>query len=225
MRAACYYGAAARVAPAPRVHDLRVAADLAERAATDLLRQSLQAARAEGAAEARATVAADLAQWATDKRDAGACYAAAALFGAAVDVTPDGPFVGAWGAESRQCEKAARSATQTALERARAEALPEAQAARAEAMRGAHAEGRRAGMEEARGAMAEALATARAALAAYPDSDLDRQEGARAVSRAAKDLRESLESLVAAAAYFRVYPVQNLPGDATPAAKEEGAAQ
>lgn len=159
MRAACYYDAAARIAPAPLVHDLRVSADLAERAASDLASQALTAARAEGAAEARAALSEAFAARAHDLRDMGKTEEAAALFDAAEDAeAEDDAKAGQWVIEARQCRAAALAARATALERARAEALPEAQAARAEAIRAAHAEGRRAGMEEARGAAALAPA-------------------------------------------------------------------
>lgn len=221
--AAAYFEAAARIAPAAALaHDMRVAGGLEAARASSDLRQALQEARESGAAEARAAVAADLATWAYDRRDGGACHEAAALFAAAAHIAPEDMRAGSWGAESRQCEKAARSALQTALEAARAEALPEAQAARAEAMRQAHAEGRRAGMEEARAPAASAALSALLDTAGDVAALLEVATGGRE-SLDKGQARATIRDLRKAAAYFRPAPVQN--SGAAPVAKDEGAAQ
>lgn len=176
IRAACYWEAAARIAPAGKeeAHDFRVYADLAERKAAGLLTRAHDLARKEALADTAATLAAA----ALDAEEGGSHARAAGLYAAAALACPHSIHADSWGAESRDCQEA----TQSTL---------------AAAIKAAFSEGRREAREQSRDSIREALKTAESCLAAFPPADLKSPRGA-ATLRAAQDLRETLEALAAA---------------------------
>lgn len=172
VRAACYWEAAARIAPAgmEAARDFRVSADLAEREAAALQTRAYDLARKEALADTAATLAAA----ALDAEEGGAYVRAAGLYAAAALACPYSIHADSWGAESRACQEAA-------------------QAGRAAAVKAAFAEGRREAREQCRDSIREALDMAQSCLAAYPEGPaLPTSAGA------ARDLRDSLSGLVAA---------------------------
>lgn len=177
IRAACYWEAAARIAPAgmEAARDFRVSADLAEREAAALLTRAYDLARKEALADTAATLAAA----ALDAEEGGSHARAAGLYAAAALACPYSIHAESWGAKSRACQGAAQSG-------------------RAAAVKAAFAEGRREAREQSRDSIREALDMAESCLGAYPESDLERQKTGAAWRETSRDLREQLAALVAA---------------------------
>ncbi len=225
IRAACYWEAAARIAPAgmDEARDFRVSADLAEREAAALLSKSHELNRKEE----RNDIAQALQNWANDSREAGRCYEAAALFNAALEIAPYSLNADLWRGEAKQSKAAAQSgraaSIKTAFAEGRREALEELRHARGaiaaalaslkaphygnlsdaadhagEALNALEAYQPRPVAAPGPDALAEALDMARSCLAAYPSPALNSATGREALRNTARDLRDSLAALIGA---------------------------